>query len=101
MADDFVHSLWITVTLVAATVSVVEAVTEARRVRTARRRLTLLLPEARQEPRRPGLRERWRADGRWFRYIDFLEKGGRTLTEAHLVVKARRGPSATSRSRAP
>ena len=36
------------------------------------------------------LEERWRSDGRWFRYIDFLEKGGRTLTEAHLVVKARR-----------
>jgi hypothetical protein len=30
------------------------------------------------------------ADGRWFRYIKFLEEGGRTLTRAHLIVKARR-----------
>lgn len=37
-----------------------------------------------------GLEERWRADGRWFRYIRFLEEGGRTLTRAHLVVTARR-----------
>jgi SAM-dependent methyltransferase len=37
-----------------------------------------------------GVEERWRADGRWVRYIKFLEKGGRTLTRAHLVVKARR-----------
>ncbi|HKZ04995.1 MAG TPA: methyltransferase domain-containing protein [Methylomirabilota bacterium] len=37
-----------------------------------------------------GLEERWRADGRWFRYIDFLEKGGRTLTRSHLIAKARR-----------
>ena len=37
-----------------------------------------------------GLEERWRADGRWFRYIEFLESGGRTLTRSHLVVKARR-----------
>jgi SAM-dependent methyltransferase len=37
-----------------------------------------------------GLQERWRADGRWFRYIKYLEEGGRTLTRAHLVVKARR-----------
>ncbi len=37
-----------------------------------------------------GLQERWRADGRWFHYIKFLEEGGRTLTRAHLVVKARR-----------
>lgn len=36
------------------------------------------------------LQERWRADGRWFRYIRFLEEGGRTLTRAHLAVKARR-----------
>jgi SAM-dependent methyltransferase len=39
------------------------------------------------------LEERWRADGRWFRYIAFLEGGGRTLTRSHLLVKARRrGP---------
>src|SRR6059058_1714626 len=31
-----------------------------------------------------GLEEKWRADGRWFRYIKFLEDGGRTLTRAHL-----------------
>jgi hypothetical protein len=37
-----------------------------------------------------GLEERWRADGRWFRYIEFLEKGGRTLTRSHLLAKARR-----------
>jgi SAM-dependent methyltransferase len=37
-----------------------------------------------------GLEDRWRADGRWFRYIAFLEQGGRTLTRAHLIVKARR-----------
>src|SRR5262245_28634615 len=37
-----------------------------------------------------GLAERWRADGRWVRYLKFLENGGRTLTRAHLIVKARR-----------
>lgn len=37
-----------------------------------------------------GLEERWRTDGRWFHYIKYLEEGGRTLTRAHLVVKARR-----------
>jgi SAM-dependent methyltransferase len=37
-----------------------------------------------------GLEERWRADGRWFRYIAYLEEGGRSLTRAHLIVKARR-----------
>ena len=37
-----------------------------------------------------GLEDRWRADGRWFRYIAYLEEGGRTLTRAHLHVKARR-----------
>jgi hypothetical protein len=36
------------------------------------------------------LEERWRADGRWFRYIAYLEGGGRSLTRSHLVVKARR-----------
>jgi SAM-dependent methyltransferase len=36
------------------------------------------------------LEERWSADGRWFRFIKFLEEGGRTLTRSHLVVKARR-----------
>ncbi|MGH7335859.1 MAG: class I SAM-dependent methyltransferase [Candidatus Rokuibacteriota bacterium] len=37
-----------------------------------------------------GLEERWRADGRWIRFLKFLEEGGRTLTRSHLVVKARR-----------
>lgn len=37
-----------------------------------------------------GFEERWRTDGRWFRYIKFLEEGGRTLTRSHLIVKARR-----------
>jgi hypothetical protein len=37
-----------------------------------------------------GLEERWKADGRWFRYVKFLEEGGRTLTRSHLIVKARR-----------
>ena len=36
------------------------------------------------------LQEKWKADGRWFRYVKFLEEGGRTLTRAHLVVKARK-----------
>jgi ubiquinone/menaquinone biosynthesis C-methylase UbiE len=36
------------------------------------------------------LEERWKSDGRWVRYIKFLEQGGRTLTRSHLVVKARR-----------
>ena len=34
--------------------------------------------------------DRWRVDGRWFRYIRYLEEGGRQLTRASLVVKARR-----------
>ncbi|HEX3175397.1 MAG TPA: methyltransferase domain-containing protein [Methylomirabilota bacterium] len=37
-----------------------------------------------------GLAERWKTDGRWFRYIKFLEDGGRTLTRSHLVAQARR-----------
>ena len=37
-----------------------------------------------------GLQERWKSDGRWFRYIKFLEDGGRTLTRSNLIVKARR-----------
>jgi SAM-dependent methyltransferase len=36
-----------------------------------------------------GLQEKWRSDGRWFRYIKFLEDGGRTLTRSHLVAGAR------------
>ena len=37
-----------------------------------------------------GLRDKWKRDGRWQRYLEFLEKGGRTLTRSHLIVKARR-----------
>jgi SAM-dependent methyltransferase len=37
-----------------------------------------------------GLEDKWRMDGRWFRYVAFLEEGGRTLTRAHLIAKARR-----------
>jgi len=37
-----------------------------------------------------GLEDKWRADGRWFRFLAFLEEGGRTLTRAHVIVKARR-----------
>jgi SAM-dependent methyltransferase len=37
-----------------------------------------------------GLAERWRADGRWFHYVKFLEEGGRTLTRAHIIGRARR-----------
>jgi ubiquinone/menaquinone biosynthesis C-methylase UbiE len=37
-----------------------------------------------------GLEDRWRADGRWYRYLGFLEAGGRTLTRSHLIVKARK-----------
>jgi SAM-dependent methyltransferase len=44
-----------------------------------------------------GLEDRWRADGRWFRYIAFLESGGRTLTRSHLLVKARRASRADRR----
>ena len=40
--------------------------------------------------RRVGLQERWKVDGRWFKYVKFLEDGGRTLTRAQLVVKARK-----------
>jgi SAM-dependent methyltransferase len=36
------------------------------------------------------LEDRWKADGRWFRYVTFLESGGRTLTRSHLLVKARK-----------
>jgi SAM-dependent methyltransferase len=34
--------------------------------------------------------DRWRQDGRWFRYLRYLEEGGRQLTRAWLIVKARR-----------
>ncbi len=37
-----------------------------------------------------GREEKWKADERRQRYVEFLEKGGRTLTRSHLIVKARR-----------
>ncbi len=39
-----------------------------------------------------GLRTKWEADGRgrWQRYVEFVARGGRTLTRSHLIVKARR-----------
>jgi SAM-dependent methyltransferase len=37
-----------------------------------------------------GLEDKWRAGGRWQSYVEFLERGGRTLTRSHLIVKARR-----------
>jgi SAM-dependent methyltransferase len=37
-----------------------------------------------------GLEDKWQADGRWPGYVEFLERGGRTLTRSHLIVKARR-----------
>jgi SAM-dependent methyltransferase len=37
-----------------------------------------------------GLRAKWESDGRWQRYTEFLERGGRTLTRSHLIVKAGR-----------
>ena len=47
-----------------------------------------------------GLEDRWKADGRWFRYIAFLESGGRTLTRSHLLVMARAGRGEAKASRA-
>jgi len=37
-----------------------------------------------------GLADRWWADGRWHRYLAYLESGGRTLTRSHLIVTARK-----------
>src|SRR5436309_2067860 len=76
----------------------------ARRVERARRRYGMGKAGARaraaQSPHRRagpaglaavvGLEDKWRSDGRWFRYIKYLEEGGRTLTRSHLIVKARR-----------
>lgn len=36
------------------------------------------------------LQDRWKSDGRWHRYLRYLEEGGRTLTRSHLIVMARR-----------
>ena len=41
-----------------------------------------------------GLQERWKSDGRWVRYLRFLEDGGRTLTHSSLIVKARKRSTA-------
>jgi SAM-dependent methyltransferase len=37
-----------------------------------------------------GMQEKWRADGRWVRYLRYLEDGGRTLTTSYVVCLARR-----------
>lgn len=37
-----------------------------------------------------GLEDRWRRDGRWLRFREHLDRGGRTLTRSHLLGKARR-----------
>jgi len=37
-----------------------------------------------------GMAEKWKSDGRWFRYIKFLEDGGRTLTRSHVIAKGRK-----------
>jgi SAM-dependent methyltransferase len=39
------------------------------------------------------LRARWEPDGRWAAWTAFVAAGGRTLTEARLVIRARRRPS--------
>ena len=36
------------------------------------------------------LQDRWKSDGRWHRYLRYLEEGGRTLTRSHLIVMARK-----------
>ncbi|MDX3228363.1 type II secretion system F family protein [Streptomyces sp. ME19-01-6] len=84
MTADVIHSLWIMAAFAASAVSVAEAVIEARRVRTARRRLTALLPEAHQE-RRPGRRERWRAGGAADAIRDWVSAVGALLACLVLV----------------
>jgi SAM-dependent methyltransferase len=37
-----------------------------------------------------GLRAKWEAGGRWQHYLEFVQRGGRTLTRSHLIVKGRR-----------
>jgi len=37
-----------------------------------------------------GMSEKWKSDGRWFRYIKFLEDGGRTLTRSHIIARGRK-----------
>jgi len=37
-----------------------------------------------------GLQDRWKSDGRWHRYLRYLEDGGRTLTRSHLIVLGRK-----------
>jgi SAM-dependent methyltransferase len=36
------------------------------------------------------LQDKWKSDGRWHRYLRYLEEGGRTLTRSHLIVMARK-----------
>jgi SAM-dependent methyltransferase len=36
------------------------------------------------------LQDKWKSDGRWHRYLRYLEEGGRTLTRSHLIVVARK-----------
>ena len=36
------------------------------------------------------LQDRWKSDGRWYRYLRYLEEGGRTLTRSHLIAMARK-----------
>ena len=43
-----------------------------------------------------GLQDRWKSDGRWHRYLRYLEEGGRTLTRSHLIVKAEKAMSLAS-----
>ncbi len=37
-----------------------------------------------------GLETRWRADGRWAHYVEYLARGGRSLTRSHLIGRGRR-----------
>lgn len=36
------------------------------------------------------IRPQWEADGRWAKFMGHIRSGGRTLTRAHLIVKARK-----------
>src|SRR3989475_696150 len=54
------------------------------------REVAALEPVARALGAGVALRARWKADGGCFRYVKFLEEGGRTLARARLVVKARK-----------
>lgn len=62
------------------TPEVIEVEREERRFASAPEALDAAAPLAR----------RWRLDGRWEAYRAFVEHGGRSLTQSHLIVKARR-----------